>query len=111
MFEADGPLVARYIAFEHLPSLGRRTFVQVANESESWRGEIEVAGAAGVHVVDIGVAPYTATLFGKVVDVDRQPVERTSSRCMGRIAPASRACTRSRRTTLVGGSCTTSSRE
>ena len=29
----------------------------------------------------------------------------------GRIAPASRACTRSRRTTLVGGSCTTSSRE
>ena len=75
VFEADGPLVARYIAFEQLPSLGRRTFVQVANESESWRGEIEVVAPAGVHVVDIEVAPYTATLFGKVVDVDRQPVE------------------------------------
>jgi hypothetical protein len=75
VFRSDGPLVARYVTFEHAPNLGHRTFVQVANENESWRGEIEVAGPAGVHVVDVEVAPFTATLFGRVVDADRQPLE------------------------------------
>jgi hypothetical protein len=75
VLEPDGALAARYVRFEHEPGLGCRTWIQVAGADESWMGEVEVAGPAGVHAVDVEVVPVKASLSGTVLDEDDRPVE------------------------------------
>lgn len=75
--EAEGLLVARYKQYATPPEAGHPAWIQVAESSETWKGELEIDSTLGVHAVAIEVEAVAARLDGRVVDERGRPVQAT----------------------------------